>query len=241
MFSTLKDKSYPCGKFPINSTRWGGLGADCGTGFGRKVFSMKPTQKNQRHWKNILINRRVQIRITAINLIFMIVVVGLNTAVMLSSSLCNIYYSEGSRFWQVLDMYALSSEILTLSLTAAFVLAFICQLIVTHQVCGPLVNFKNSFDRISQGDLTRKVCLRKNDLLKAEALQFNQMLDHLSARIEDVKNDNRMMAALLHSMAEDPDASKSSEKARRFTEQHAESIQSHLSQLKLPLEATSEN
>ena len=171
----------------------------------------------------------------------MVIVVGLNTAVMLSSSLCNIYYSEGSRFWQFIDMYALSSEILTFSLTAAFVLAFVCQLIVTHQVCGPLVNFKNSFDRISQGDLTRKVRLRKNDLLKAEAMQFNQMLDHLSAHIEDVKNDNRMMFSVLQSLADESGESKRTEKARRFLELHAETIESHLSKLKLPLEVISKN
>ena len=163
---------------------------------------MKASGKNRRRWQNILINKKVQVRITAINLVFMVIAVFLNTAVMLSSSLCNIYYAEGSQFWKFVDMYALSSEILTFSLTAAFVLAFFCQIIITHQVCGPLVNFKNSFNKISQGDLTRKVHLRKNDLLKNEAAQFNQMIDHLSAHIEEVKKDNQLMYSFLKTLAD---------------------------------------
>ena len=202
---------------------------------------MKASDKNRRSWKNILINRKVQIRITAINLIFMVVAVALNTAVMLSSSLCNIYYAEGSQFWKFVDMYALSSEILTFSLTGAFVLAFFCQIVITHQVCGPLVNFKHSFNQISQGNLTRKVNLRKNDLLKNEAVQFNQMIDGLSTHIEEVKKDNQLMYAVLKSMADHPDEPERIENACKFIRKHADAVEKHLAQLKLPPEVLQKN
>ena len=152
---------------------------------------------NQRSWKNYLINKNVQIRITVINLIYMVIAVILNTAVILSSSVCNIYYAGESGLWQTIDMYALSSEILTFSLAAVFILAVINQITVTHQVCGPLVNFTNSFKKVAQGDLTRRVNLRAKDLLKEEAGHFNDMVDQLSNHIAALKADNQLLLSII--------------------------------------------
>jgi len=52
------------------------------------------------------------------------------------------------------------AEKLPLALFLVALLVFIHQLTLTHHICGPLVNFLNTFNKISQGNLARKVQLR---------------------------------------------------------------------------------
>ncbi len=189
--------------------------------------------KNRRSWKNYLINKNVQIRITVVNLAYMLLVVLTNTAIMLSSSICNIYYSGDTQFWKAIDLYALGSEVFTFSLAAIFVLAVVNQMWVTHKFCGPLVNFTNSFKKIAQGDLTRKVVLRSRDLLKEEAGQFNDMMDDLSHHIEALKNDNRLLLSTLKGIVDDNGQAIKIEDARKIIQEQEALFNAHISQLQL--------
>lgn len=188
---------------------------------------------NQRNWKNILINKKIQFRIVAINLICMSIAVGINTAVMFSSSICNIYYSDDSGLVKFIDMYTLSSEVLTFSLVVIFVLAIISQIILTHKVCGPLVNFTISYKKMSEGDLTRPVRLRSGDLLVEEAKQFNTMIEDLSKHIEALCQDNRNLFAKLKELSADTGDSKKLDQAREFINENEHEIITHLERLKL--------
>jgi methyl-accepting chemotaxis protein len=163
----------------------------------------------------------------------MLLAVIANTAIMLSSSICNIYYSGGAQFWKAIDLYALASEVFTFSLAAVFILAVINQIWVTHKFCGPLVNFTNSFQKIAQGDLTRKVVLRSKDFLKEEADQFNTMMDNLSHHIEELKNDNQLLLATLKDVVNDNGQSLTIEKAREIIRENEAQFNAHISRLQL--------
>jgi methyl-accepting chemotaxis protein len=189
---------------------------------------------NKRDWKNILINRKIQFRIIAINLICMSIAVGINTAVMFSSSVCNIYYSDDSGLLKFIDMYTLSSEVLNFSLAVIFVLAIISQMLLTHKICGPLVNFTNSYNKMSEGDLTRPVRLRSGDLLVEEAKQFNAMISDLSKHIEALSQDNRNLLEQLKELSADSADPGKLEQAREFLKENEQSILTHLERLKLP-------
>jgi len=198
---------------------------------------MKPV-KNRRSWKNLLINKKVQLRVTMINLIFLFIAIGINTAIMLNSSLCNIFYTDSQGVMKIVDMYVLSSEILLFSLVAVLILAVFSQVLVTHQVCGPLVNFSHSFRRAADGDLTRPVRLRSRDLLQDEAREFNQMISNLSLYIEAVKTDNRMLLAALKTLeAENPDPRKI-EEIRQMIQEREPMITEHLTKLRVLSEAS---
>ncbi len=196
---------------------------------------------NKRNWKNLLINNKIQFRIVLINLICMFLVVGINTAVMFSSSICNIYYEGNDGLLKIIDMYTLSSEVLTFSLAAIFILAVISQVLLTHRICGPLVNFTNSFQRISQGDLTRPVRLRPGDLLAEEAKQFNAMVSDLSKHIEALSQDNRILFAILKELSADPADQAKINEAREFIKENEHVITAHLEKLKLPKASVLEN
>ncbi len=152
---------------------------------------------------------------------------------MLSSSICNIYYSGDAQFWKAIDLYALGSEVFTFSLAAIFVLAVVNQMWVTHKFCGPLVNFTNSFKKIAQGDLTRKVVLRSRDLLKEEAGRFNEMIDDLSHHIEALKNDNRLLLSTLKGVTDESGQPVKTEEARKIIQEKEALFNAHISQLQL--------
>jgi nitrogen fixation/metabolism regulation signal transduction histidine kinase len=164
----------------------------------------------------------------------MSIAVGINTAVMFSSSVCNIYYSADSGLLKFIDMYTLSSEALNISLAVIFVLAIISQMVLTHKICGPLVNFTNSYQKMSEGDLTRPVKLRSGDLLVEEAKQFNAMVSGLSKHIEALSQDNRNLFAKLKELSADIADPGKLEQAREFIKKNEHGIITHLEKLKLP-------
>ena len=88
-------------------------------------------------------------------------------------------------------------ERFSICFVALIILAFFHQIVLTHKLCGPLVNFSNTFKRISKGDLTRKVFLRRHDFLKTEARQINEMIDNLTVPLSTAIQSNRLMVAML--------------------------------------------
>jgi signal transduction histidine kinase len=63
------------------------------------------------------------------------------------------------------------------------IISAIYQIIFSHRLCGPFVNMNHTFERLSKGDLTRKVFLRRKDFLKKEAESINSVVDALNNRI----------------------------------------------------------
>ena len=198
-------------------------------------------QESKRSWKNYLINRRVQLKVTMINLVFMGVAVLVNTAIILSSSLCNMSYIRESRWVELLDMWILPYDLLVGSLAVVFSLAIISQILLTHQFCGPLVNFTKSFKNVSQGDLSRKINLRNKDLLKLEAEQFNEMVTNLSGYIEDLKLDNQNLLQTLKEVTSDPDDRQIMDRARTLLREQEQAIKDHIDKLKLTTESNLTN
>ncbi len=82
-----------------------------------------------------------------------------------------------------------------LSITSLFILviSFFHFVIFTHKFCGPLVNIGRTIARISEGDFTRRIYLRKGDFLKNEAKQINAMGKALSNSIATVKKENLLL------------------------------------------------
>ena len=66
-----------------------------------------------------------------------------------------------------------------------------------------MINFSHTFKKIAQGDLTRKVFLRRNDFHKNEAAQVNDMIDFLSDRIMILKNDHDLLLSALNDAPKD--------------------------------------
>jgi methyl-accepting chemotaxis protein len=155
-------------------------------------------KRNHRRWKNFLIRRDVQLPIIAANLVFLGAVCAVLVAVLLSPLYHDMLKAEDLWVQHVSgNLFLILLQRITLAILLIVVLATAHQIILSHRFCGPLVNFGHTFARMAKGDFSRKVHLRKNDFLKAEAVQVNAIIDRLN---DDGKilheNFNRIAATL---------------------------------------------
>jgi methyl-accepting chemotaxis protein len=155
-------------------------------------------KRNHRRWKNFLIRRDVQLPIIAANLVFLGAVCAVLVAVLLSPLYHDMLKAENLWVQHVSgNLFLILLQRITLAILLIVVLATAHQIVLSHRFCGPLVNFGHTFARMAKGDFSRKVHLRKNDFLKAEAAQVNAIIDRLN---DDGKilheNFNRVAATL---------------------------------------------
>jgi len=157
---------------------------------------------NQRQLKNYLIANKIHFKMMLANLMLMLLVV-----LVILGSVLYPFYQE---IFKINDLYAqhysakffiVLLDRLSLALFAVLLISLIYQMMINHKFCGPLVNFSNTFKKISQGDLTRKIFLRRYDFLKNEAAQVNDMIDFLSDRIMTLKKDHDHLLSAIEDMS----------------------------------------
>lgn len=158
---------------------------------------MKRT-RNRRQLKNYLIANKIHFKMMIANLILMLLVF-----VVILGEVLFPFYQE---IFTIHDIYAqhysakffvVLLDRISLALVVVLLISLIYQMIINHKFCGPLVNFSNTFKKISQGDLTRKIYLRRYDFLKNEAAQVNDMIDSLSDHIMTLKKDHDQLLSTL--------------------------------------------
>jgi len=123
--------------------------------------------------------------------------------------------------------------VLPLAFIAILFLALIHNILANHKLCGPLVNFSNTFKKIAQGDLTRKVFLRRYDFLKTEANQINEMIDFLSDHITAIKKDNDRLLSVLKEVDTGKMEKNKYENALNTVKKQANLCNEHLSKFKI--------
>lgn len=185
---------------------------------------------NNRKLKNYLIKKDVQLKIAISNLAYMLLMVAVIVLTILSPlyldifqsiDLCNQYFSA-KIFIILLERFAFALLIL-------LILAFLHQIVLTHKFCGPLVNFVKTFKRISEGDLTRKIFLRRYDFLQNEANQVNEMIDGLSSLVAKIKKENSLLLSMLEEAAGSGKAPEKADAALKKAAEHAIQCRQHLS------------
>lgn len=83
------------------------------------------------------------------------------------------------------------------AMAVLFVLVAIHIVIVSHRVAGPLYQFRKAFRAVAEGDVRRRVAIRKNDYLTKEMAAINEMLSSIERHIEASRaSSERAMAAL---------------------------------------------
>jgi len=116
------------------------------------------------------------------------------------------------------------------------IIALAYHLLISHRICGPLVNFIHTFKRLSEGDLTRKVFLRHGDLLRCECEKINDMIDAFAENLSAVQADSKkLLTALEDNLAnvEDLDTRNKVEDALKIVKERAQSVTDDLAFFKL--------
>lgn len=102
------------------------------------------------------------------------------------------------------------------------------------------MNFKHTIKKISVGDLTRRVALRKTDYLKEEGRQINNMIDGLTRLVSDLRSDHLKLISALKEFAaplEDLPSRKAVEERLHEARHQAELVLKDISQFKFENEA----
>lgn len=151
---------------------------------------------NKRRMTSLLVNFSVQHRVILVNLLFMVIVMFLTMAIIYTHLSENYYHSKvifSYAFGDLTITITLKLILLYILLLLTFLISIIAQLKMTHRVCGPLINFCNTFKRISGGDLMGRIHLRKEDLLLKEAESFNAMIGMICELVDELKTENERL------------------------------------------------
>jgi methyl-accepting chemotaxis protein len=199
----------------------------------RKQDKMKRTA-NQRQLKNYLIANKIHFKMMLANLTLMLLVF----AVVIGAVLYPFY----REIFKIDDIYAqhysakffiVLLDRLSLALIAVLLISLLYQMIINHKFCGPLVNFSHTFKKIAQGDFTRKIFLRRNDFLKTEAAQVNDMIDLLSDHIMTLKKDHEQLLSTLNEVSGSQTERAEYQNVLETLKKQAEICQNHLSVFKI--------
>lgn len=189
---------------------------------------------NQRKLRNYLIANKTQFKIVLADLILVVLVFAVIVLTVLSPFyhdilLMNDLYSQNYSA----KIFLVLLDRLFFAFIAILLLALIHNVTVNHKLCGPLVNFSITFKKIAQGDLTRKVFLRRYDFLKNEAHQVNDMIDSLSNRITTIKTANELLLSALEDVGNSDVEQGTSEHALNMVKKQAHLCNEHLSKFKI--------
>lgn len=172
--------------------------------------------RQDRKWRNFLLSHDLQLRMISYSTIYMVLMLALTCVLMVYPLLNDMLLSEDIDVqYRAAQIFLLLTRRMVPAVAVVFLLYFLHQVIITHRICGPLVNFAHTFNRLSQGDLTRKVYLRQGDFLKHECQRINAMIDGLAERIQRIKQDNERLVELLENAVANID---NIDSRRRFEE-----------------------
>ena len=139
--------------------------------------------KNNRKLRNYIINFSVQRKIIIINLLFILLVLIQTMAIIYTHMLEKKLGITGTWHFFFGDLsMSLTGKLFFLYalLAITFIFAVSTHLWMTNRICGALVNFTNIFRKIAEGDMQQRVLLRKDDLIKEEAEDFDVNIPVLS-------------------------------------------------------------
>lgn len=149
-------------------------------------------KNNKRRFKNYLINKDLQLRVVFNTIIYMLLVIILTAAVVFSPLVGKMIFSDNIEIqYRVAQTFLILIKWLLPAIILIVILFVIHHIIVTHRICGPLVNFTHTFKKMGEGDLTRKVYIRQRDYLKKECGDINEMIDGLSNLLGQVSRDQK--------------------------------------------------
>jgi hypothetical protein len=131
----------------------------------------------QRKIRNLLINKKFQLRITLKFLVCALLFSVLNGVAIffiLWSAL-----SEGIPGFGEIELYFRMATIQILALNGLLIIALITGLgiVVTHRIAGPVYRIQRELERVLQGEKVESIRLRRGDELHKFAEVINQVLE----------------------------------------------------------------
>jgi methyl-accepting chemotaxis protein len=194
-------------------------------------------KKDRRLFRNYFISIDLQVHLLAKSLIYMVIIVIVAVGIVLYPLISDMIFTQDmERQYQAAQTLIKVAQWLIPTVMIMLVLFMGHMILVTQRICGPLVNFTHTFDKLAEGDLTRKVRLRNQDYLKSECERINRMIEGISGIITRLTTDHeRLMATLqdLKEQARDLDTKDQFDAALEMVWKDAKCVSDTLSQFKV--------
>lgn len=160
-------------------------------------------QGHTRQLKNLFINRSLQLKLVFISLGYMAVMLAVTLSVTLLPVLRTMFETtDPAAQYQSAQTFLLLAQRLVPAVLFLFLLFFLHLVIMTHRICGPLVNFTHTFECMAEGDFSRRIYLRRKDYLQEEAEMVNEVLDNLRDHLTTIQEEALALSeSLTHAKA----------------------------------------
>jgi methyl-accepting chemotaxis protein len=194
-------------------------------------------EKKQRRLKNFILSHDAQLRIIIPNLYWMLLIVVATLGVVLSPLMIDMILADDIeiQYRAAITFLALIKRLVP-TIIAMFVLIFLHQIIITHRICGPMINFRLAFKKISEGDFLSKVGIRREDYMKSECESINEMIDGLNYLVKRVKVSNEKQIESIEKIMNRVDDIKTKDQVQEALEllkREANNVKKNLSDFKL--------
>ena len=193
--------------------------------------------KYKRSIRHFLTDKDLQLHLLAQSLIYSLIVVTVAIGIVLYPLVSDMIQSQDlDRQYQAAQALIALARWLVPAVIIVLALFMGHMIVVTHRICGPLINFTHTFNRLAEGDLTRKVNLRTHDYLKNECERINHMIEGISGIITRLMTDHqRLMVTLqdLKGQVSDIDTKDRFEAALEMIRKDAAYVSDTLSQFKV--------
>lgn len=162
-------------------------------------------QEHKRQLKNLFINRSLQLKLVFISLGYMAIMLAITLSFTLLPVLNTMFGTTDPHVqYQSAQTFILLAQRLVPAVLFLFFLFFIHLVLMTHRVCGPLVNFTHTFECMAEGDFTRRIHLRKKDYLNDEAEMINEVLDNLKDHVTAIQEESHALEESLKKAEANP-------------------------------------
>lgn len=189
---------------------------------------------NRRRLKNYFFVNKTQIQIVLFNFTMMFLVFGIIIASALFQLYSDIFQSNDIYLQNITaKLFVVLLERLSIGFGLVLLIILLHQALVIHRLCGPLVNFGKILNKISQGDLTQKIILRRRDFLQNEAHQVNEMLDSLTDSLSAIKKENTLLLSELEQLISKQAENETIVNALKNIKRRADLSNNHLSKFRI--------
>ena len=150
-------------------------------------------ENNQRKLRNAIVDWELQFRIIAGSLIVMLIAVIIILGVVLYPLLSGMYSANAETQYRAARDFLILIKQLIPVVILMFLFFTAHLLLITHRICGPLVNFSRTFAKLKEGNLSTRAYVRQDDYLKKECDKINEMIDGLSRMVSRITADQKKL------------------------------------------------
>jgi len=127
------------------------------------------------------------IRLTLLLMLLVCIIMGYTVSEtslgVLTKTLSKVYPVE-----DIKEVYGILNSTLILRLLLMIPVVIVAAMYVSHRIAGPVYRLEKELIQIGEGDLSRRLVLRKNDDLKEMANEMNNVMDRLDNHFSLIKS-----------------------------------------------------